>query len=146
MRLATSEAPEQPMLDFLFPPSVPVADLEQARGGFAYLVDGRYEEAVAQLSTVYEAQPGNGEVAASLGIALYLTGDDSERVEALLAQGTALRQQDFSNLAGWYLANHYLRKGDVVQTMSVLEDLSQWPDAPGTQARELLERLRTEIR
>ncbi len=146
VRLATTEAPDRLMLDFLFAPSSAIANLDRARSGFELIVEGRYDSAVAQLSARYAAQPGNGEVAASLGIALYLADDESDRVEVLLAQGRALRLQDFSRLAGWYLANHYLRRGEVVQARAVLEGLSQWADTPGTQARELLERLRTEFR
>lgn len=145
-RLATTEAPNELMLDFLFGASVPVASVEQAGSGFALIVEGRYDEAVTQLSVLYDARPGDGEVAAALGIGMYLAGDDSEPVEALLVQGRALRQQDFSDLAAWYLANLYLRRADVVHAREVLEDLSQWPDAPGTQARAVLEQLRSEIR
>ena len=146
-RLATTQAPSQLMFEFLFSSETAVADRQQARGGFALIVEGRYDEAVAQLSMLYRARPGDGEVAGSLGIALYLAADDSDRVEALLAQGRALRAQDFSNLSGWYLANHYLRGGDLVQAIAVLEELiSPQPDEAGTQARELLERLRSEMR
>jgi hypothetical protein len=149
-RLATTQAPSRLMLDFLFSTETSVDNRARARGGFALIVDGRYDDAVAQLSTLYDAQPGDGEVAMSLGIALYLAGDDSDRVEALLTQGRALRPQDFSNLSGWYLGNHFLRRGHLVQAIVVLEELVSPqppdPDESGTQARELLERLRSEIR
>lgn len=147
MQLATTEAPERVMLEYLFGAPTVSAAAPQVRGGFALIVNGRYQEAVALLSTLYDAQPGDNELAASLGIALYLSGDDGERAASSLMQGQRLGRQDsFGNLAAWYLANHYLRRGDVVQAREVLEDLSQGPDAPGTQARDLLERLGTEIR
>lgn len=147
--LATTEAPERLMLEYLFGASTVSVGAPQVRDGFALVVDRRYEAAAALLSTLYDAQPGDNELAASLGIALYLSGDDGERVASLLMQGQRLRDRrldSFGNLAAWYLANLYLRRGDVVQARDVLEDLSQWSDAPGAEARAVLEQLRPEIR
>lgn len=143
-QLATDVPPGRVMLDFLFEPDSRVARRQSARSGLALVVTRRYDEAVAHLTPMHAARPSDGETAAALGIALYLSGDDGERVADLLRQGRALRAQDFSNLSAWYLANLYLRRGDVVQARGVLQELAQWPDLPGEQARELLGQLRSE--
>jgi hypothetical protein len=145
-RFATSAPPDALMVDFLFDPVIYADDVPRARAGLQMTAEGRYEEAVRELTGVYEADPMNGETATALGIALYLTGDDSARTEGLLRQGQALPLDDFANLAAWYLGNMYLRRGDLQQATRVLEALAQFPDDPGTRAQALLERLRGELR
>jgi len=145
-RLATAEAPAEVMVDFLFDPAVHVENLPRARGGLQMVVEGRYEEAVSELTRAYEADPTNGETATVLGIALYLSGDDSVRAEGLLRQGQGVPLDDFSHLAAWYLGNLYLRRGDLQQATRVLEALAEFPDDPGIHAQALLEQIRGELR
>jgi hypothetical protein len=145
-RFATTAPPGALMVDFLFDPATYANDVPRARAGLQMVVDGRYDEAVRELTRVYETDPMNGETATVLGIALYLSGDDSARTEGLLRQGQALPLDDFANLAAWYLGNLYLRRGDLQEATRVLEALAQFPDDPGTRAQALLERIRGEIR
>ena len=143
-RWATTAAPDRVDLDFLVGQSVLASTRETARAGFALIVDGRFDDAVRLLSPLNEARPADDEVATGLGIALYLGADSSDRAERLLAQGAATQREDLSHYAKWYLGNLYLRRGDLVRATLVLEDISTEPDFPGTWARELLRRLRSE--
>lgn len=145
-RLATTAPPGEVMVDFLFDPATYASGTPRARAGLQMVVRGRYEEAIRELTGVYEADPMNGETAAVLGIARYLTGDDSARVEGLLRQAQALPLDDFSHLAAWYLGNLYLRRGDLQRATRVLDVLAEFPDDPGSHARALLEQIRREAR
>ncbi len=142
--LATTAAPDGVDLDFLFGQPVLASTRETTRAGFALIVDGRFDDAVRLLSVLNEARPADDEVATGLGIALYLSDDSSDRAEWLLTQGGATQREDLSHYAKWYLGNLYLRRGDLVRATLVLEDISTEPDFPGTWARELLRRLRSE--
>ena len=147
--LATTEAPGRIDLDFLFDASLPTSTDDsrpQKRAGFGLIVNGQHDEAIELLSTLRNARPDDGDVAASLGIALYLSGDSSSRVETLLIEGNAAWLQGLQHYAKWYLGNHYLRQGDLVQAMGALEEIAQEPDAPGRRAAELLRRLESETR
>ena len=143
-RLATTVAPDRVDLDFLFDQAVLASTRETTRAAFALIVEERFDDAVRLLSPLNEARPADDEVATGLGIALYLGSDSSDRAEWLLAQGAATQRQDVGHYAKWYLANLYLRRGDLVRATLVLEDISTEPDFPGTWARELLRRLRAE--
>jgi len=145
-QLATAEGPERVDLDFIYPNLMPVGggELPDKRASLALIVDGRYADAAERLTVVYSQRPADAEVATLLGVALYLDGDDAGRVEDLLLRGTELRRQDLQHTAQWFLANHYLRRGDVVKARNVLIELSQWPDSPGGKASVLLERLGAE--
>ena len=144
-RLATTMAPDRVDLDFLFGGQSAAASTgETARGGFTLIVERRFAEAVSLLSALNEAQPADDEVATGLGIALYLSGDSGGRVQLLLNQGAATGRQDLNHYAKWYLGNLYLRRGDLARAVTVLEDVSNEPDFPGTRARDLLQRLRAE--
>lgn len=139
-RLATSAPPDPAMFDFLFPEAT-LAVQQGPGAGFGMIVERRYVEAVRQLQPLHDAAPLRGEVAAVLGVARYLNGDNGTEVEALLRQGNALAADDLRHLSAWYLSNLYLRRGDLVQARSVLDELAEWPDAPGQRAAALLERL-----
>ena len=144
VRLATTAAPDRVDLDFLFGQAVLASTRETTRAGFALIVEERFDDAVRLLSPLNEARPGDDEVATGLGIALYLSDDSSDRAEWLLTQGAGTQRDDLSHYAKWYLGNLYLRRGDLVRATLVLEDISTEPDFPGTWARELLRRLRSE--
>jgi len=143
--LATEEPPVDTMAGFLFGGET-VSTARDARAGFLLIVEGRYDEAVVELSAVYAARPDAGEAAAALGIARYLAGDDSRETEGLLLQGRALVQQDWRNLAAWYLGNLYLKRGDVVQARGVFEELAREEDDSGDRARAVLGQLGSEVR
>ena len=149
-RLATAERPNRVDLDFIYPewPAVPVGGIAapSKRRELALIVDGFFGEATERITERYGSQPVDGEAAALLGMALYLSGDDSDRVQELLQQGETLRRQDLQNYSGWFLANLYLRRGDILSALPLLEDLSKWPDSPGAQAAATLERLGLEAR
>ncbi len=149
--LATTEGPDRVDLEFMFPEAGAIIPLSGAgradkRTPFGLLVDGRYGEAVENLTNAREQHPADDEIAVLLGMALYLNGNDGDAAEALLQQRTRLRRHDLQHTAAWYLANLYLRRGDVVKGTLVLQELSEWPDSPGTKAAELLTRLRSEAR
>ncbi len=147
--LATTEAPGRIDLDFLFDTSLPTSTDDsrlQKRAGFELIVNGRHDEAIELLSALRNARSDDGDVTASLGIALYLSGDSSDKVEALLVEGDAAWLQGLQHYAKWYLGNHYLRQGDLVQAMGALEEIAREPDSPGRRAAELLRRLQSETR
>lgn len=147
-RLATSAAPDRLDLEFMYPQMIPVTatGLIDKRAGLELIVDGRYADAVMRLTNLHEAQPSDAEVVALLGMARYLNGEDDDRVAELLRQGTELRRQDLQHYAAWYLANYYLRQGDVGRAEGVLDELSRWPDSPGRKASDVLAHLRAETR
>jgi len=145
-RLATSAPPDELTIAFLFEATQPIAASAEARTGFGMIVAGDYPQAIEYLEPLRSARPDDGETAMALGIALYLNGNDGEQTETLLLQGRALRMQDFSHLAEWYLANLYVRRGDLVQAIAVLEELALERDDPADLAAVLLEQLRSEAR
>jgi hypothetical protein len=146
-RMATAEAPNRVDLDFIYPVSaVGGLGTTEKRAELEMLVNGDYAAAVARLSELNRSSPGDAEVAALLGIGLYLTGDNGQLGERLLQQGTELRRQDLQRYAAWYLANLYLRRGDLGRATEALKDLSTEADAPGAMATSILDRLGEEPR
>ncbi len=147
--LATTEAPAGIDLDFLFDASLPAStdtSRPQKRAGFELIVNGRYDEAIELLTPLRDARPDDGDIAAALGIALYLSGNSSNRTASLLIDGDTAWLQGLQHYAKWYLGNHYLRQGDLVQAIDALEEIAQEPDSPGRRASDLLRRLQSETR
>jgi len=125
--LATSETIPDSYVRYRFGAGLPASsDLTgyQLRRGVEALVAGEYALAVEALEAVSRERPSNVEAAAYLGIALYLLGDDSTRMQALLMQGTSHSHPMISRAATWYLANSYQRNGDVQAAMALAHSLS----------------------
>jgi len=125
--LATSETIPDSYVRYRFGAGLPAStDLTayQLRRGVEALVAGDYALAVEALEAVRSERPSNVEAAAYLGIALYLLGDDSTRMQALLMQGTSHSHPMISRAATWYLANSCQRNGDVQAAMALAHSLS----------------------
>ncbi len=146
--LATTEAPNRVDLDFIYPPDMDARFTagRYKRPELTLIVDGSYAVAMERLEGLYGADSSDSEAAALLGMALYLSGDDGERAERMLRQGASVRRQDLRGYSVWYLANLYVRRGDVAGATRTLQELTSWPDVAGSRARALLERLEAEAR
>jgi hypothetical protein len=112
----------------------------QAAG--AALARGQYDAAIPDLEELHDRDPSSGVVAAYLGIALYLTGDNSSRAEHLLTQGAQDQNRSIATFTQWYLANLLLRSGQTDASVRVLETLAPSPTAPGRNAQKLLDEIR----
>ena len=108
------------------------------------LVQQDYALAIDTLEALHAQHDSDTEVATYLGVALYLSGDDSDRTKALLAQGWSHMQGRVRRTATWYLANSCLRSGDTESAIHLLQTLDpDEVDARYTRyAAELLQRIR----
>jgi len=124
--LATTETIPEPHVHLRFGGSLPASsDLYEYRlkTGMAALVQQDYPLAVETLEDLFEEHAGSAEVAAYLGVARYLSGDNSDRTKALLGQGAQDMHDMISRAATWYLANSCLRSGDTEAAIQLLQSL-----------------------
>jgi hypothetical protein len=101
------------------------------KAGMEALVREDYLTGVEILERLHASHPSETEISTYLGVARYLSGDDSDGTQALLAQGTVHHQDMIRRTAAWYLANSCLRSGDIDTTVQIL----QTPDLIGTDTR-----------
>lgn len=135
---ATRETVPRWYHDFFYGSRRSLDDRLVARG-LDLLVQGRYGAALQMLEPLHDERPRDAEVAAYLGIARYLLGDASGDTVDLLDRGTGSGRA--GRLAGWYLANARLARGEIVQARRQLEALAWIGDWVGREARALLDRL-----
>lgn len=144
--LATSEPLPEHYVRYRFGTGMPASsDLTayQLRRGIEALVAEEYGPAIDAFEAVLSEQPSDIETAAYLGIALYLSGDDSTRTQTLLVRGTSHARPELSRAATWYLANLFLRSGEAETAATLLEqlDLGELDDRYSRRARELLQQI-----
>jgi hypothetical protein len=145
--LATTETIPGYQLDLRFRPAISAsADLYEykLKAGMEALVQGDYSFAEDTLGGLYGEHPENSEVAAYLGVAQYLSGNDSDRTKTLLATGASDLQNMIRRTATWYLANSCLRSGDSDSAIQLLQspDLNGVDVRYGRYAAELLRKIR----
>ena len=111
--------------------------------GMVALVQQDYRKASETLEELFTEHPESSETAAYLGVAFYLSGDDSDRTKAILAQGAQDMQPIISRTATWFLANSCLRSDDIYSAAQLLRTLdpSQINDMYGRWSVELLRRI-----
>jgi len=105
------------------------------------LWSGNLENALDALKELRAERPGDPEIAAYLGIALYLSGEQDDSVRVLLLEGAATEWLTLSRYSMLYLANHYLRLGIHSEAIEILSDLAPARDSPGESAAVLLRQL-----
>jgi hypothetical protein len=142
--LATTEPPPAGVVRFLLGSAVAVdaGDLKarlQAAG--QALTAGEYSRATTALEGLHAEHPDSGVIAGFLGISLYLSGEDTDRVGQLLATGALDQNRTVSSFSRWYLANHLLRAADEEGARQLLKLFAADDDIPGRLAAELLARL-----
>lgn len=108
--------------------------------GMEALVQTDLPLAVEILENLRAEFVSNTEVASYLGVALYLSGDDSDRTKQLLARGSTNVQPLVKRTTAWYLANSCLRSGDLESAVLLLEslDLGELSDMYSLLADDLL--------
>ena len=107
------------------------------------LAAGDYAAAVRELEQLRQDAPLSRLVAAYLGIANYLNGDNTARIGRLLEEGmaTARTDDDVAAVSGWYLGNLLLRMGRTPDAIEVFESLADLPTGPGRQSLEILRQI-----
>ena len=105
------------------------------------LASGQLRQATAELEQLHTKRPLSRVIAGYLGIALYLSGDDSIRVRELLAAGTLHPDRAIAGSSKWYLANYLVRSGDAESARPILAELAVHRDLRGRQSTELLAQL-----
>ncbi len=113
---------------------------EKLKAGMEALVRREYHQALEVLEELYGEHQESSEGAAYLGVAYYLSGDDSDRTRSFLAHGARNAHGMISRTATWYLANSCLRSGNVDSAIELLGilDPSQINDMYGRWSVELL--------
>jgi hypothetical protein len=144
--LATEETLPESHLHLRFRAALPASsDLHEykLKAGMEALVAGDYPLAVETLTDLQNEHAESDEAAMYLGVALYLSGDDSDRTRALLARGVSAMHGLTRRTAIWYLANSCLRSGDVDAAILLLQspDLHEYDTRYGRYSEELLQRL-----
>ncbi len=127
--------------------SEPVAigrEVPLIREGGELLAAGEYDAAIIALERDNSALPESRLASTYLGIARYLSGDDSPEVAQLLAAGvgTADTRTPASIYAEWYLGNYLLRVGRVDEAVVVLEMVADLEGRLGREALATLEAIR----
>jgi hypothetical protein len=142
--LATTEPPPAGVVRFLLGSAVLVDtgdEQERLQAAAEMLAGGEYAQASDAFERLQTERPDSRMIAAFLGMSRYLSGEDSERVAALLATGALDQNQTASFFSMWYLANHLLRRGDEERARELLTELVAVDAIPGRLAIELLARL-----
>ncbi len=127
--------------------SEPVAigrEVPRIREGGELLAAGEYDAAIMALERDNSADPESRLASTYLGIARYLSGDDSPEVAQLLAAGvgTADTRTPASIYAEWYLGNYLLRVGRVDEAVVVFEMVADLEGRLGREALATLEAIR----
>jgi len=150
--LATTETIPQGLLRLRFrsdalPASTDLSEF-RLKQGMEALVQEQYSLAVEALDDANREHPADAEIAAFLGIALYLSGDDSSRTQSLLALGTTHARPRVSRPATWYLANSCLRSGDSEAAVALLRELNlgELSDAYSRRADDLAARVEVDLK
>lgn len=108
---------------------------------FRQLVDGDLNNALRGFRNLHAMRPADSEVAAYLGIAMYLAGETTRDVEVLLTQGLEAQMSTIQRYSQWYLANHFLRNQRPDRAIEILQPLARSADRPGRQAKALMDDL-----
>lgn len=141
---ATTDLPHRSFLVLRFRMGMPVAHSDDRELRVKDAVDdlwaGRTATAIPALRALWTEAPSE-EIAAYLGIGLYLTQRTDDEVEAFLEVGTRTGWSTLSRYSTFYLANHYLRTGRNAAAYALLRVVAADSDAPGSAARRLLEEL-----
>lgn len=143
--LATDEGYPEWSVEF-FGSGVPAAAMTyeaELRSGVRALAAGELESATETLERLRQRRPDADEVAALLGIAYYLAGNDDVEVARLLEDGSSDPRTYIGRASRWYLANLHLRRGALPRAMNVLESLADEtpPEYYSRLAADLLGRL-----
>lgn len=145
--LATTETIPQGLVRLRFrsdmvPASTDLSEFQLKRGMDALALE-EYSLAIEALAGANKEHPADAEIAAYLGIALYLSGDDSSRTHSRLALGATHARPSVSRPASWYLANSCLRNGDTQTAVALLRelDLGEPSDAYSRRAADLSARI-----
>jgi tetratricopeptide (TPR) repeat protein len=137
--LATPDTVPRWYHDFLYGYRQQVPGDRALAEGLDLLVKGRYAEAIARLEPLAGRGPNAPEASAYLGIAHYLSDDVSRAtIDLLVAGATSSRA---GRISDWYLANAFLRRGEIEKARARLRALAYVGDWVGRQAQELLARL-----
>ncbi len=125
--LATTETIRGSHLRLRFGEGLP-ADVGQyearLKAGMEALVQGDFPLSIETFENLHREYASSSEVACYLGVALYLSGDDSDHTKQLLAKGILNRQPLIQRTTTWYLANASLRTGDLETAIELLESLN----------------------
>lgn len=125
-RLATDRPPPEIVVKVHFgPPVIADSATSGSKEGLILITRGRYVDAVAVLRKHLDERPGDVAAGAFLGMALYLSGDDSRRAAGLLAEGTRHGETWIRDWSQWYLANLRVRRGELMVARGLLEDLER---------------------
>lgn len=117
--------------------------LLEFRAGVESLARGDYTHAVDTLEGLLEERPGDPEIHAVLGIARYLSGDNSDETMELLESGASHPDTFINRPSRWYLANLHLRRGETERAQESLKglDLGEIDDRFSRLARDLRARI-----
>ena len=119
-----------------------VDDVLAMKSALYDLENDEYSSAIdkfRELST--NSRVNHTDVAGWLGIALYLSGETSDEVEALLRRGTDSKILTLQMGCQWYLGHHLFRVGRPEEGVLWIATLVPVPTAQGRQAAEFFERL-----
>lgn len=146
--LATDELPNPVFLRIrLGPLAADSDDWEvRVRAALMDLWEGRLDVAVPALENLHSVRQKDPEVAAYLGIALYLSGDRREDVADLLRSGASTHWDNLRDQTLWYLANHHLRNGDPALAAEILAEFSRYEHVTARAAHALMDKLPAEYR
>jgi hypothetical protein len=142
--LATTEPPPSAMIRFQLGSAIQASsdDTQQRLQAAGQALAGRqYAQATDELQRLHAELPNSGVIAGYLGIALYLSGNDSARVGALLSAGALDDDLPVALSSKWYLANHLLRTGDEEAARTLLAELATFRNLRGRLSADLLLRL-----
>jgi len=117
--------------------------LSKLRAGVESLAGGNYERAINSFEQLLGERPEDEELYALLGIARYLSRDNSDETMRFLIRGSAHGDSLINRTSQWYLANLRLRRGETVRAQDVLEglDLGEIDDRFSRSARDLLKKI-----
>ncbi len=119
-----------------------VDDVLAIKSALYDLENDEYSSAVDKLRALSVNPRVNGtDIAGWLGIALYLSGETSDEVEALLRPGTESRINPLERGCQWYLGHHLFRVGRPEEGVLWIATLSPNPTAIGRKAADFLRRL-----
>jgi hypothetical protein len=121
--LATSETIPESHVGLRFRVAAPVSPggyEAEFKAGMEALVREDYHSGLEILEALHSDHEWDTEISTYLGVALYLSGNDSDRTKTLLAAGASHMQGRVRRTATWFLANSCLRSGDTDTAIQLL--------------------------